>query len=96
MIQRLADWLDDHGEHDRAEFIHLQLQSAGLDEDDPRRKALVRREEELWSANADAWSAEIPTWPGIKASYRYRRGWPESVECTAAAFLRHGPKFARG
>src|SRR5262245_29279508 len=90
-----ADWLDDHGEPDRAEYIRLQLRSAGMDENDSGRKALVRREEVLWDANAEAWNAEVPTWPGVTVRYPFRRGWPESVECTAAAFLRHGAKIVR-
>jgi uncharacterized protein (TIGR02996 family) len=31
-----ADWLDDHGEAERAEFIRLQITLAGLDESAPR------------------------------------------------------------
>jgi uncharacterized protein (TIGR02996 family) len=38
-----ADWLDEHGEHDRAEFIRLGCQQARLDEDDPRHAALDER-----------------------------------------------------
>ena len=38
-----ADWLDDHGEPDRAELIRLQVESAALPEGDPRA---VSREEQ--------------------------------------------------
>src|SRR5436190_18493696 len=55
-----ADWLSDHGEADRAEFIRVQIELAKLAEDDPRRPALSRREEELWEAHEDRWRAESP------------------------------------
>src|SRR5262245_44558022 len=90
-----ADWLDDHGEAARAEFIRLQLRLAALGEDDAGRDALVRREEELLAANREAWIAEVPTWAGVEVEPRFRRGWPEAAECTADAFLKHGAKLIR-
>src|SRR5438094_4319367 len=88
-----ADWLDDHTEAARAEFIRLQLRLAAMEQDDPQRQTLVRREGDLWAANKDAWIAEIPSWSGVKVSAQFRRGWPESVRCTAAAFLKHAAKI---
>jgi uncharacterized protein (TIGR02996 family) len=88
-----ADWLDDHGETARAEFIRVQLRLAALNEEDPERETLVRREEDLQDANKDAWIGEIPTWSGVKTSARFQRGFPESAECTGAAFLKYGSKI---
>jgi uncharacterized protein (TIGR02996 family) len=88
-----ADWLDDHGEPARAEFIRLQLRLAPMSEDDPAGKGLRERERELWAANRAAWTADAPKWPGVKVSTQFRRGWPESVTCTGAAFLKHGAKI---
>jgi hypothetical protein len=48
-----ADWLDDNGEHERAEFIRLQCALPRLPEDDDRRVALEKRERELYSAQLD-------------------------------------------
>ncbi len=39
-----ADWLEEHGEQKRAEFIRVQLDLATLPEGDERRKALEARE----------------------------------------------------
>jgi uncharacterized protein (TIGR02996 family) len=38
-----ADWLEDHGESDRADFIRAQVELARLDEADPRHPALLAR-----------------------------------------------------
>src|SRR4051794_1321406 len=42
-----ADWLDDHGQPERAEFIRLQCRLACLSEEDPQREQLEKREREL-------------------------------------------------
>src|SRR5437016_2642828 len=45
-----ADWLDDHGDEWRAEFIRVQCEAARLPEGDPRRRELAARADELlWS-----------------------------------------------
>src|SRR5690348_15259175 len=58
----LADWLEDHGdEHTaaRAEFIRLQIELAGLGEDDPRRAALERRGKGLLAGHEKAWLGRL-------------------------------------
>src|SRR5262245_2593359 len=42
-----ADWLDEHGDPDRAEFIRVQVELARLAQDDPRRPELMRGERTL-------------------------------------------------
>jgi uncharacterized protein (TIGR02996 family) len=39
-----ADWLEDHGQPERAEFIRVQCELARLTEDGPRRQELEARE----------------------------------------------------
>src|SRR5262249_10339211 len=39
-----ADWLEEHGDPDRAEFIRVQITLDGLPPDDPRYLPLRRRE----------------------------------------------------
>ncbi len=41
-----ADWLEEHGQPERAEFIHTQIELSKLPPKDPRRGALERRERE--------------------------------------------------
>jgi uncharacterized protein (TIGR02996 family) len=53
-----ADWLDEHGDHSRAEFIRTQIALARMREDDPRRQALAARERELIGALRDRWLRE--------------------------------------
>jgi uncharacterized protein (TIGR02996 family) len=50
-----ADWLDDHGDAERAEFIRAQVELARGVEDEPRRDSLRRRERELLLANELRW-----------------------------------------
>ncbi len=46
-----ADWLEDHGDEARAEFIRVQCQLANLDEYAEERGELVKRERELLKEN---------------------------------------------
>jgi uncharacterized protein (TIGR02996 family) len=61
-----ADWLDDHGQPQRAEFIRLQCELARLPPADPRRPALQGRERELLRAHRRAWAAELPPLAGVR------------------------------
>lgn len=56
----LADWLEDHGDPDRAEFIHLQLRLSRNVTLDAERKAMQTREQELLNRNGGAWLG--PLW----------------------------------
>src|SRR5436305_500722 len=58
----LADWLDDHGQYDRAEFIRSQLERARLARFDPREAELERRERELFGRHASEWLGEFQKW----------------------------------
>lgn len=52
-----ADWLHDHGDPERAEFIRVQCELARLPADDPRRDALAFREMRL-SGHETRWTEE--------------------------------------
>src|SRR5262245_9849748 len=62
-----ADWLDEHGQPERAEFIRIQCELA-------RRasKALRRREAELLTAHHDAFADHLAA-PGLQ--FRFERGF---------------------
>jgi uncharacterized protein (TIGR02996 family) len=88
-----ADWLDEHGDPDRAAFIRAECEYARLPADDPRRARAGARRRELYSLHAEAWAGELPKLPGVTWSsvpVQFRRGFVEHVSFTnAATFLRH-------
>jgi uncharacterized protein (TIGR02996 family) len=71
-----ADYLDDVGEHSRAEFIRLQCELAGLQEDDPRRPALEDREHELLEKHEPRWLGDAGD---DLAEWEFARGFVESI-----------------
>ncbi len=82
-----ADWLQENGQPERAEFIRLQCELARLDEWDesPARAKLARREQKLWKQHAKEWREGLP------AELRrepFRRGFvaPGQRRATAAQF----------
>jgi carbon storage regulator CsrA len=50
-----ADWLDDHGQPERAEFIRVQVALASLPPGDSRRDALQVKERALLEEHQDRW-----------------------------------------
>lgn len=67
-----ADWLQEHGDEPRAEFIRAQVELARIEGDDPRRPALARRELELLREHRPEWVKPKPLWPGDMV---FRRGF---------------------
>src|SRR5262249_29567986 len=85
-----ADWLDDHNEAARAEFIRLQCELAILPEDDPRRPPLKQRAEELRKAHGTRWRRQLPRAGGLGWGQTFHRGFLVEVKfANAAAFARH-------
>jgi uncharacterized protein (TIGR02996 family) len=90
-----ADWLDDHGEPDRAAFIRLQCELAKLEVWDARRPELERRQKRLLRQYAGQWGGGlIRKTRGVE----FRRGFVEGAELplnlfltTAEALFRHFP-----
>jgi uncharacterized protein (TIGR02996 family) len=72
-----ADWLDDHGDPARAEFIRVQCELARLPGEE-RRAELERRERELLLANRKAWLGPLDR--VLQYSHcTFRRGFPEDL-----------------
>src|SRR5205807_1310210 len=86
-----ADWLDDNGEPDRAEFIRTQIELAKLGEDDPCRPALEDREALLLLDQEKRWLEELPEGSRLGRKYdtrgMFRRGFPVEAKLTAETFL---------
>jgi uncharacterized protein (TIGR02996 family) len=74
-----ADWLDENGDPDRAEFIRTQVELAKLPDTDPRRAGLEDREEELLTPHKGEWG--LPEFRG--QSQVMRRGFVERVNVDA-------------
>jgi uncharacterized protein (TIGR02996 family) len=65
-----ADWLEEHGEAARAEFIRVQLERARTAVEGPRRVELLRREGELLSEHGGAWLGPLRGFYTGLASWR--------------------------
>jgi uncharacterized protein (TIGR02996 family) len=52
----LADWLEDHGQPERAEFVRVQLELRRLGPGDPRLAELTRRQGELLQTHRKDWA----------------------------------------
>jgi uncharacterized protein (TIGR02996 family) len=91
-----ADWLDEHDQALRAEFIRLQCRLAATGEDDPERDALLQREEELLPASTDEvrWQPSWPSWMA-REGQSFRRGFPAGVSLTGTQLLRYADKLFR-
>jgi uncharacterized protein (TIGR02996 family) len=89
-----ADWLEDHGERDRAEFIRAQCELAKLAENDPRRPGLKRRSEELLGQHAGEWLKPLPEW-AVREPPRWRRGFVAAVRAKGEDFLRGAEELLR-
>jgi uncharacterized protein (TIGR02996 family) len=71
-----ADWLEDHGDGPRAEFIRLQIALARLPEDDPHRTALLTRQRGLLLEHESAWVLGLRH---LVDSWEFHRGFVEEV-----------------
>jgi len=60
-----ADWLDENGDADRAEFIRLQVQLARLSHSDPDWGPLSARSHELKQARYMEWLNQLPQFDGV-------------------------------
>jgi uncharacterized protein (TIGR02996 family) len=81
-----ADWLTDHGNPDRAEFIRVQIERARLDEDDPAQDDLERREQRLLGRHPE-WYADLAEWEHRPIG-TFRRGFLHEIDADPNDFLR--------
>jgi uncharacterized protein (TIGR02996 family) len=54
-----ADWLEEHGQPDRAEFIRVQCRLATGVDVGPERRALLKREYELLADHWSEWAGPL-------------------------------------
>jgi uncharacterized protein (TIGR02996 family) len=77
-----ADWLEEHGDPARGEFIRVQVQLAA----GSVSLRLKQREQELLRENAVRW---LGGWISKLQRWLFRRGFLEQVRCRASHFLQH-------
>ena len=70
-----ADWLDEHGDAARAEFVRVQCELAKLPPHDERYAGVEDREHELLAAHEADWLGDLPPLD----EWAFRRGFVEEV-----------------
>jgi uncharacterized protein (TIGR02996 family) len=88
-----ADWLEENGDPDRAEFIREQIRLARGGEENPLWRGGSQRAEELLLPNRDKWVKRLPEW--ARRNGAFRQGFVSSVRCTARQFLQGGAALCR-
>src|SRR4051812_34434440 len=79
-----ADWLEDNGQAERAEFIRSQCRRAALDPHDDGYEDLLAREQQLLAQHARKWGKAA-----LKFTTRveWRRGFVDGMTLAAAKFV---------
>ncbi len=80
-----ADWLDENGQPERAEFIRTQIELTNLPAADPRREVLKARERVLLRDHRERWG--LDAFRG--QSQVFRRGFVEEVNVSAEWLIAH-------
>jgi uncharacterized protein (TIGR02996 family) len=81
-----ADWLEEHGDPDRAEFIRVQIEMGRGVADPETGHRLRQREVCLLREHELRWTTPLH---GLVQRARFVRGFPERVTLLAEGFLRH-------
>jgi uncharacterized protein (TIGR02996 family) len=83
-----ADWLDENGQPERAEFIRVQCELASGHFDDERFDKLKERQDTLLNENETVWRCEL----GVQdvPQVQFRRGFVEAIATTASDLIRYG------
>jgi uncharacterized protein (TIGR02996 family) len=87
-----ADWLEEHGQPERAEFIRVQCQLAKLARGDGGRKGLQVRERNLLARHAGQWLGRLQR---RLQHWVFRRGFVEQVRLNAQTFVAHADDLFR-
>jgi uncharacterized protein (TIGR02996 family) len=83
-----ADWLDENGDPDRAEFIRIQCRLEHTLEDADDRPDLEERAAAQLERHRDAWVA--PLKGKVDWLWQFQRGFPAHVSVSAQTFLESG------
>ncbi|MBY0228677.1 MAG: TIGR02996 domain-containing protein [Gemmataceae bacterium] len=87
-----ADWLDDHGQPDRAELVRAQVELEKLPPASDRALELRRRAEDLLAEHEAGWMGE---WAERLVRWEWRGGYVHSATVEADAWAKHGADLMR-
>lgn len=94
----MADWLDEHDQPGRAEFVRVQVELARGVDDRDRRRALELRQRDLLLAHESEWVAPLAKVLGCKegqwGGWVFRRGFVEYFHLPAAVVNRNGGRLS--
>jgi uncharacterized protein (TIGR02996 family) len=82
-----ADWLEENGQEERAEFIRVQIERARLPKWEAAQVRLRVREAQLLATNGAAWRAALPRLEGVEWA-GFRRGFVAEARLASFATLR--------
>jgi uncharacterized protein (TIGR02996 family) len=88
-----ADWLDEHGEPARAEFIRVQVELARLPAGAPAPAELVDRERALREEVLRSWLG--PLCGAVEVEWHFERGLPDRVTLGVETFVEVGETICR-
>jgi uncharacterized protein (TIGR02996 family) len=89
-----ADWLDENGRPERAEFIRVQVERARLPAWDAAQVRLRLREQDLLKKHGEAWLAEMPAVEGARWE-GFRRGIVAEVSFASFEAMRQSAHACR-
>ena len=81
-----ADWLEETGQRERAEFIRVQCQLACFEEEGPEEEALRARQQALLADHEFEWAGPLR---GLVEKWQFRRGFIEFIQTRAGDFMTH-------
>ncbi len=87
-----ADWLEEHGNEARAEFIRVECELEHTEEYSPRWRQLSARQLALIRAHKKEWVAPFRGWT---YSARFRRGFVETVSIGLKRFVTRAAELFR-
>jgi uncharacterized protein (TIGR02996 family) len=95
-----ADWLDEHGDGDRAEFIRTQIALASGSVAPGKRRALEKREAKLLAEHAEEWVEPLSEfideeWAADvgETPYVFRRGFVEQIDAQGETLIESGSEL---
>lgn len=80
-----ADWLEEHGDAKRAEFIRAQCTLAGMPDGHPTRPALGDRVRQLEAKHRRSWLAPVRRWLD---DWWFHRGFVEYISIDTRRFVK--------